>query len=171
MVAHWRTGRRDSLRRAVQWSIRHSQGKQVATVIPLQRRRLQKGTADKHSAEAFWRNSMVPASIVMGVIIVAAVATLGVGVKTGWLGHDSSRWVLVAALVSVIGLTKIVIANMFFFLLMRDDARLDPPPAPPPPHRPGSAGSHWNQERKSPWKLHHESCHSEQGRRPGESLP
>ena len=133
MVAHWRTGRRDSLRRAVQWSIRHSQGKQVATVIPLQRRRLQKGTADKHSAEAFWRNSMVPASIVMGIIIVAAVATLGVGVKTGWLGHDSSKWVLVAALVSVIGLTKIVIANMFFFLLMRDDARLDPPPAPPPP--------------------------------------
>jgi hypothetical protein len=105
----------------------------VATVIPLQRRRLQKGTADKHSAEAFWRNSMVPASIAMGIIIVAAVATLGVGVKTGWLGHDSSRWVLVAALVSVIGLTKIVIANMFFFLLMQDDARLDPPPAPPPP--------------------------------------
>src|ERR1700681_1006922 len=132
MVAHWRTGRHDSLRRAVQWSIRHSQGKQVATVIPLQRRRLQKGTTDKHSAEAFWRNSMVPASIAMGIIIVAAVATLGVGVKTGWLGHDSSKWVFVAALVSVIGLTKIVIANMFFFLLMRDDARLDPPPAPPP---------------------------------------
>jgi hypothetical protein len=69
----------------------------------------------------------------MGVIIVAAVATLGVGVKTGWLGHDSSKWVLVAALVSVIGLTKIVLANMFFFLLMQDEARLDPPPAPPPP--------------------------------------
>jgi len=76
---------------------------------------------------------MVPASIGMGVIIVAAVATLVIGVKTGWLGHDSSKWVLVAALVSVIGLTKIVIANMFFFLLMQDDARLDPPPAPPPP--------------------------------------
>ena len=131
MVAGWRSGRCDSLRLAVQWSIRHPQGKQVATVIPLQRRRLQKGTADKHSAEAFWRNSMVPASIAMGIIIVAAVATLGVGVKTGWLGHDSSRWVLVAALVSVIGLTKIVLANMVFFLLMQDDARLDPPPAPP----------------------------------------
>jgi len=76
---------------------------------------------------------MVPASIGMGVIIVAAVATLGIGVKTGWLGHDSSKWVLVAALVSVIGLTKIVLANMFFFLLMQDEARLDPPPAPPPP--------------------------------------
>ena len=113
--------------------------KNVATVIQLQRRHplnsrgTQKATANKHSAEAFWRNSMVPASIAMGIIIVAAVATLGVGVKTGWLGHDSSRWVLVAALVSVIGLTKIVIANMFFFLLMQDDARLDPPPAPPPP--------------------------------------
>jgi hypothetical protein len=69
----------------------------------------------------------------MGVIIVAAVATLAIGVKTGWLGHDSSKWVLVAALVSVIGLTKIVLANMFFFLLMQDEARLDPPPAPPPP--------------------------------------
>ena len=43
---------------------------------------------------------------------MAAVATLGVGVKTGWLGHDSSKWVLVAALVSVIGLTKIVLANI-----------------------------------------------------------
>src|ERR1700692_869722 len=76
---------------------------------------------------------MVPASIAMGIIIVAAVATLGIGVKTGWLGHDSSNWALVAALVSVIGLTKIVLANMFFFLLMQDEARLDPPPAPPPP--------------------------------------
>lgn len=105
----------------------------MAIVIPLQRRRPSKVAANPHSAEAFWRKSMVPASIGMGVIIVAAVATLGVGLKTGWLGHDSSRWVLVAALVSVIGLTKIVLANMFFFLLMQDDARLDPPPAPPPP--------------------------------------
>jgi hypothetical protein len=105
----------------------------VAIVIPLQRRRPLNVEANPYSAEAFWRKSMVPASIGMGVIIVAAVATLGIGVKTGWLGHDSSKWVLVAALVSVIGLTKIVLANMFFFLLMQDDARLDPPPAPPPP--------------------------------------
>jgi len=105
----------------------------VAIVIPLQRRRPLDAAANKYSAEAFWRKSMVPASIGMGVIIVAAVATLVVGVKTGWLGGDCSKWVLVAALVSVIGLTKIVIANMFFFLLMQDDARLDPPPAPPPP--------------------------------------
>jgi len=108
----------------------------VAIVIPLQRRRAEGASVNPHSphsAEAYWRNSMVPVSIGMGVIIVAAVATLLVGVKMGWLGHDSSRWVLVAALVSVIGLTKIVLANMFFFLLMQDEARLDPPPAPPPP--------------------------------------
>jgi hypothetical protein len=105
----------------------------VAIVIPLQRRRPLNVEANPYSAEAFWRKSMVPASIGMGVIIVAAVATLAIGVKTGWLGHDSSKWVLVAALVSVIGLTKIVLANMFFFLLMQDEARLDPPPAPPPP--------------------------------------
>ncbi len=104
----------------------------MAIVIPLQRRRPLNVEANPYSAEAFWRKSMVPASIGMGVIIVAAVATLGIGVKTGWLGHDSSKWVLVAALVSVIGLTKIVLANMFFFLLMQDEARLDPPPAPPP---------------------------------------
>ena len=105
----------------------------MAIVLPLQRRRPLNAAANKYSAEAFWRKSMVPASIGMGVIIVAAVATLGIGVKTGWLGHDSSKWVLVAALVSVVGLTKVVIANMFFFLLMQDEARLDPPPAPPPP--------------------------------------
>ena len=116
-------------RRAVEHKT--SSGKNVAIVIPLQRRRPL--NANPYSAEAFWRKSMVPASIGMGVIIVAAVATLGVGVKTGWLGDDSSKWVLVAALVSVIGLTKIVLANMFFFLLMQDEARLDPPPAPPPP--------------------------------------
>jgi hypothetical protein len=119
------------LRLAAQWSIKHRRGKNVAIVIPLQRRRPL--NANPYSAEAFWRKSMVPASIGMGVIIVAAVATLGIGVKTGWLGDDSSKWVLVAALVSVIGLTKIVLANMFFFLLMQDEARLDPPPAPPPP--------------------------------------
>jgi hypothetical protein len=105
----------------------------VAIVIPLQRRRPLNAAANPYSAEAFWSKSMVPASIGMGVIIVAAVATLVIGVKTGWLGHDSAKWVLVAALVSVIGLTKIVLANMFFFLLMQDEARLDPPPAPPPP--------------------------------------
>lgn len=105
----------------------------MAIVIPLQRRRPLNAAANRYSAEAFWRNSMVPVSIGMGVIIVTAVATLVIGVKTGWLGHDSSKWVLVAALVSVIGLTKVVIANLFFFLLMQDEARLDPPPAPPPP--------------------------------------
>ncbi len=113
----------------------------MATVILLQRRRPLNAAANPYSAEAFWRKSMVPASIGMGVVIVAAVATLGVGVKMGWLGHDSSKWVLVAALVSVIGLTKIVLANMFFFLLMQDDARLDPPPAPPPP-TPGTRVEH-----------------------------
>jgi hypothetical protein len=102
-------------------------------VIPLQRRRQLDAPANPYSAEAFWRKSMVPASIGMGVIIVAAVGTLVVGVRMGWLGHDSAKWVLVAALVSVIGLTKIVLANMFFFLLMQDEARLDPRPAPPPP--------------------------------------
>lgn len=76
---------------------------------------------------------MVPASIGMGVIIVLAVATLWVGLRTGWLGHEWGKWVLVAALVSVIGLTKIVIANMFFYLLMQDEARLDAMPAPVPP--------------------------------------
>jgi hypothetical protein len=110
-----------------------SSGTNVTNVLPLQRRQLPGAAANRHSAEAFWRKSMVPASIGMGVIIVAAVTTLVVGMKTGWLGHDSANWVLVAALVSVIGLTKIVIANMFFFLLMQDDARLDPRPAPPPP--------------------------------------
>jgi hypothetical protein len=104
----------------------------VAIVLPLQRRR-QSAETNPHSAEGFWRKSMVPASIAMSVIIAAAVATLTIGVKTGWLGHDSEKWVLVAALVSVIGLTKIVVANMFFFLLMQDEARVDPRIAPPPP--------------------------------------
>ena len=70
----------------------------MAIVIPFQRRRPSKTAVDPHSAEPFWRKSMVPASIGMGVIIVAAVATLIVGMKTGWLGHNSSKWVLVAAL-------------------------------------------------------------------------
>jgi hypothetical protein len=109
----------------------------VTNVLPLQRRRLPEAAANRYSAEAFWRKSMVPVSIGMGVIIILAVATLVVEVKTGWLGHDSEKWVMVAALVSVIGLTKIVIANMFFYLLMQDDARLDPRPAPPPPTPPG----------------------------------
>lgn len=104
----------------------------MAIVLPLQRRRRNVET-NPYSAEGFWRNSMVPASIGMGVIIVTAVATLTIGVKTGWLGHDSAKWVLVAALVSVIGLTKIVVANMFFFLLTQDEARVDPRITTPPP--------------------------------------
>lgn len=76
---------------------------------------------------------MVPASIVMGAIIVLTVGSLFIGLKTGLLSHDAATWVLVAALVSVIGLTKIIVANMFFYIMIQDDARLaEPPPAPPP---------------------------------------
>ena len=96
---------------------------------PLNSRGVPRAADEEHSAEAFWRNSMVPASIAVGAIIVTAVATLVISVKTGWLGQDYSRLVLMAALVSMIGLTKIVIANMFFFLLMQDDARLEAPGA------------------------------------------
>lgn len=113
----------------------------MATVITLRRPRplgphATPGTTARapHSAERFWRNSMVPASIVMGAIIVLTLGTLFVGLKTGLLGHDSATWVLVAALVSVIGLTKIIVANMFFYIMTQDDARLDEPaPTPPPP--------------------------------------
>lgn len=109
----------------------------MTNVFPLQRRRLPQAAANRYSAEEFWRKSMVPVSIGMGIVIILAVATLVLGMNTGWFGHDCERWVLVAALVSVIGLSKIVIANMFFYLLMQDDARLDPRPAPPPPTPPG----------------------------------
>lgn len=139
----------------------------MATVISFQRRRrlksreAQKPAGGEHSAEAFWRNSMVPASIAMGVIIVAAVAMLVIGLKTGWLGQDYSGWVLVAALVSVIGLTKIVIANMFFFLLMQDDARLDARPAPPPP----TPGTRLNRQTR-PLQMPPRAISARSGRRP-----
>lgn len=116
----------------------------MATVIPMRRPlspevRLQqaqrKAAAAEHSAERFWRKSMVPVSIAMCVVIVMAVSALVIGLRTGYLGHDSTMWVLVAALVSMVGLTKIVIANMFFFVLMQDDARLDGVEPPPPPTR------------------------------------
>jgi hypothetical protein len=123
----------------------------VALVIPFQRRR-PKVESDPYSSEAFWRRSMVPASIGMSILIVGAVATLVIGLKTGWLRGDSSNWVLVAALVSVIGLTKIVIANMFFFLLMQDDSRLDPPPAPPPPD-PGTRIERQRNRKHAPARL------------------
>lgn len=111
----------------------------MATVIalrrprPLKRSAAQKPITAEHSAEQFWRKSMLPASIVMGAIVVLAVGALFIGLRTGRLSGDSETWVLVAALVSVIGLTKIIIANMFFYVLMQDDARLnEPAPAPPP---------------------------------------
>lgn len=122
----------------------------MALVIPLQRRR-RKLEKDPYSSEAFWRNSMVPASIGMCILIVGAVATLVIGLKTGWLQGDSSKWVLVAALVSVIGLTKIVIANMFFFLLAQDESRLDPQPAPPPPD-PGTRIERQQPRRRTPMR-------------------
>ena len=125
----------------------------MAIVLPLQRRR-HDVEANPHSAEAFWRKSMVPTSVAMGVIIVTAVATLTIGVKTGWLGHDSEKWVLVGALVSVIGLTKIVVANMFFFLLMQDEARVDPRIAPPPP-TPGTRVERQSRPLRTPQRAIH----------------
>lgn len=106
----------------------------MAIVIPFRRPRPVKARGERktpaanHSAEQFWRKSMVPVSIAMGAVIVLALAALVVGAKTGLLGHNARMWVLVAATVSVIGLTKIVVANMFFYLLTQDDARLDEPP-------------------------------------------
>jgi hypothetical protein len=126
----------------------------VAIVLPLQRRRHNVET-NPYSAEAFWRKSMVPASIAMGVLIAAAVATLTIGVKTGWLGHDAGKWVLVAALVSVIGLTKIVVANMFFFLLMQDEARVDPRIATPPPPTPGTRVERQTRPLRTPQRAIH----------------
>ena len=48
-------------RRAVEHKT--SSGTNVAIVIPLQRRRTEGAPVNPHSAEAYWRNSMVPVSI------------------------------------------------------------------------------------------------------------
>lgn len=111
-------------------------GANVATVIAF-RRPLRKEAAkpktDPHSAEQFWRKSMVPASIIMGVIIVVAVSGLVYAVEHGMMDRPWAMWLLVAALVSIVGLSKIIIANMFFYIMIQDDARLDEEePAPPP---------------------------------------
>ena len=53
--------------------------------------------------------------------------------QTRAFGLSIGVHLLVAALVSIVGLSKIIIANMFFYIMIQDDARLDEEePAPPP---------------------------------------
>ena len=68
---------------------------------------------------------MMPASIGMGVIIVLAMASLVFAVETGAIGPDAMIWVLIAVMISVVGLSKIIIANVFFLMLLKDDDRVD----------------------------------------------
>jgi hypothetical protein len=110
----------------------------VATVIAF-RRPFDKDVAKKretnpYSAEQFWRKSMVPASIVMGVIVVAAVGALVFAVEHGRMDQPWAMWVLVAALISIVGLSKIIIANLFFYIMIQDDARVEEEELAPPPH-------------------------------------
>ena len=89
---------------------------------------------NRYSSEEFLRKSMIPASIAMGVIIVVAVAALIIGERYGLMRRPWGTWVLVTAVVSIAGLTKIIIANIFFYVLIQDDARIaeeEPPPRPP----------------------------------------
>ena len=109
----------------------------MATVIafrrPLRKEAAQKPEPNPHSAEQFWRKSMVPASIIMGTIVVVAVGGLVYAVEYGLMDRPWAMWLLVAALVSIVGLSKIIIANMFFYIMIQDDARLDEEePASPP---------------------------------------
>lgn len=109
----------------------------MATVVPFSRRRAPNrrpagpaasedgARTARWSAEGFWRKSMMPASIGMGVIIVLAMGLLGIGVESGAIGPDAMIWVLIAAMISVVGLSKIIIANIFFLMLIKDDDRVD----------------------------------------------
>ncbi len=110
----------------------------MATVVPFSRKRAPNrrpvgsaaasadgARAARWSAEGFWRKSMMPASIGMGVIIVLAMGLLGLGAETGAIGPDAMIWVLIAVMISVVGLSKIIIANVFFLMLIRDDDRVD----------------------------------------------
>jgi uncharacterized membrane protein len=108
----------------------------VATVIafrrPSRKEAAQGPEANQRSVEQFWRKSMVSASIVMGVIVVVAVGALVYAVKHGLMTQPWATWVLVGALVSIIGLSKVIVANMFFYIMLQDEARMnEQAPAPP----------------------------------------
>lgn len=81
---------------------------------------------------------MVPASIIMGVIVVVSVSGLAYAVEHQLMDRPWAMWLLVAALVSIVGLSKIIIANMFFYIMIQDDARLDEEEERTPPPNDGS---------------------------------
>lgn len=81
----------------------------------------------------FWRKSMVSSSIVMGALVLVALATLVFGWRHGLAERDWGIWVMVAALFSVIGLTKVIMANVLFYVLLQEEAPVKSAPAPPYP--------------------------------------
>lgn len=85
--------------------------------------------------EAFWRKSMVPVSIAMGIIIMLASGAFCAGVQWGVFSDSSMIWVVVAALVSIFALTKIVVANLLFYALANEQPRYPETNGPQPTHR------------------------------------
>jgi hypothetical protein len=107
----------------------------MAVVVDFRRPRISASgrPANSESAELqFWRRSMVSWSVVMGAIVVLALATLVLGLRHGLLDRDWGMWVMVVALFSVIGLTKVIMANLLFYVLLREEVAVGAPSSPPP---------------------------------------
>src|SRR5579885_2058651 len=107
----------------------------MAVVVDFRRPR--KGPPNRRASSElaelqFWHRSMLSWSVVMGAIVVLALATLVFGLRHGLLDHDWGMWVMVAALFSVIGLTKVIMANLLFYVLLREEAAVGAPSSPPP---------------------------------------
>jgi hypothetical protein len=80
----------------------------------------------------FWRRSMVSWSIAMGAVVVISLATLIFGLRHGLLDHDWGMWVMVGALFSVIGVTKVIMANIMFYILLQEEVSAGRPTLAPP---------------------------------------
>ncbi|GEM_PF-3204700 len=91
------------------------------------------GPTNAELAEAqFWRKSMVRSSIAMGAVVVIALGTLLLGMQEKLFDDDWGMWVLVIALFSVAGLTKVIMANILFYFLLREEAAVGRSGVSPP---------------------------------------
>jgi hypothetical protein len=105
----------------------------MGVIVDFRRRRRISEAVDAELAQTqFWRKSMVRSSIVMGAIVVVALGTLIVGFQRGLFDYDWGMWVLVLALFSVFGLTKVIMANLLFYVLLQEETGVSKSAGPPP---------------------------------------
>lgn len=105
----------------------------MATVVSIAADRARRSAKAVDFSGRSWRRMLVGSSVAIGFVIAVGVGSLAFLSK--FEAQFYQPLVLIVALVSVIGLTKVLLANLVFLALLHDEPSQSPAPASSAPER------------------------------------